>query len=111
MVTEAMKGGRQAHANGLLLDGRKVFREATDAAGRERAFSLVLQAVSGGAADGHALLAYLYQTVWGPRRKMGNAARHYAMAAIYGDATAERRWRWLMALEGFLWHRGDAFSG
>lgn len=110
MATEAMKGGRQAHANGLLLEGRKAFREATDAAGRERAFSLVLQAVNGGAAEGHALLAYLYQTGFGTRRHMANAARHYALAAIYGDANAERRWRWLMALEGFLWHRGDAFS-
>lgn len=110
MATEAMKGGRQAHANGLLLEGRKAFREATDAAGRERAFSLVLQAADGGVAEGHALVAYLYQTGFGTRRHMANAARHYALAAIYGDANAERRWRWLMVLDGFLWHRGDAFS-
>ena len=110
MATEAMKTERQAHAKALLLEGRNAFREATDTAGRERAFSLVLQAVNGGATDGHALLAHLYQTGFGTRRHMANAARHYAMAAIYGDANAERRWRWLMALEGFLWHRGDAFS-
>ncbi len=90
--------------------GRKLFREARDAQGREQAFSLVLQVVNRGAPDGHALLGYLYQSGFGTRRHMANAARHYAMAAIYGDANAERRWRWLMALEGFLWHRGDAFS-
>jgi len=68
-----------------------LFREARDAQGRERAFSLVFQVVNRGAPDGHALLGYLYQSGFGTRRHMANAARHYAMAAIYGDANAERR--------------------
>jgi TPR repeat protein len=94
----------------LLIEAGELLRLSTDVRSQERAFALALKAVTEGAVGGHAVLARMYQLGQGTRRHLPKATKHYAMAAIYGDEKANRTWSWLMALEGFLWHRGDAFN-
>ena len=94
----------------LLIEAGALLRLSSDARSHEKAFSLAQQALSAGAMGGHAMLADMYERGLGTRRHLPKATRHYALAAIHGNAKADRTWGWLMALEGFLWHRGDAFS-
>ena len=94
----------------LLIEAGALLRLSSDARSHEKAFSLVQQAVLAGAMGGHAMLAHMYELGLGTRRHLPKATRHYALAAIHGNAKADRTWGWLMALEGFLWHRGDAFN-
>lgn len=94
----------------LLIEAGALLRLSADAHSCEKAFALATLAVEAGAKGGHALLARMYQQGLGTRRHLPKATKHYAMAAIHGDAKAARTWGWLMALEGFLWHRGDAFN-
>jgi TPR repeat protein len=101
---------KRERGEALLIEARALLRLSADARSQENAFSLALQAVAEGAVGGHAILACMYQLGKGTRRHLPKATKHYAMAAIHGDAKAARTWEWLMALEGFLWHRGDAFN-
>lgn len=94
----------------LLIEAGALLRLSSDARSHEKAFTLAQQAVIEGAVGGHAMLARMYELGHGTRRHLPQATKHYALAAIHGDAKADQTWRWLMALEGFLWHRGDAFS-
>lgn len=94
----------------LLIEAGALLRLSSDARSHEKAFSLAQQAVIAGTMGGHAMLAQMYEYGLGTRRSLPKATKHYAMAAIYGDEKAVRSWSWLMALEGFLWHRGDAFN-
>jgi TPR repeat protein len=94
----------------LLIEAGALLRLSSDARSHEKAFSLAQQALSAGAMGGHAMLADMYEHGLGTRRNLPKATKHYALAAIHGDAKADQTWGWLMALEGFLWHRGDAFS-
>lgn len=76
----------------------------------ERAFRRTLESINSGGALSHSKLALMYEKGIGTRRSFHKATKHYALAAIYGDINAAKSWRWLMALEGFLWHRGDVFN-
>ena len=94
----------------LLIEAGALLRLSSDARSHEKAFVLVQQAILAGEMGGHAILARMYEHGLGTRRHLPKATKHYALAAIHGDAKANQTWGWLMALEGFLWHRGDAFS-
>lgn len=94
----------------LLIEARALLRLSSDARSHEKAFVLVQRAVLAGAMGGHAMLAHMYERGLGTRRHLPKATEYYALAAIHGDVKANQTWGWLMALEGFLWHRGDAFS-
>ena len=94
----------------LLIEAGALLRLSSDARSHEKAFSLAQQAVIAGTISGHAMLAHMYEHGLGTRRSLPKATKHYALAAIHGDIKADQTWGWLMALEGFLWHRGDAFN-
>jgi len=98
------------HGEALLIEAGALLQRSADVQSREKAFALAILAVEAGAKGSHAFLARMYQLGLGTRRQLPKATKLYAMAAIYGDARAARTWGWLMALEGFLWHRGDAFN-
>ncbi|NTV70280.1 MAG: sel1 repeat family protein [Azonexaceae bacterium] len=101
---------QRGQGEALLIEAGALLRLSSDTRSHERAFALALQAVNSGAVDGHAILAHMYEYGLGTRRHLPKATKHYALAAIHGNTKADRTWGWLMALEGFLWHRGDAFS-
>lgn len=105
-----MKTHQNGEADGLLIEAGAMLRHAADPQSRGKAFALALRAVAEGAVGGHALLARMYHVGLGTRANLAKATKHYALAAIHGDAPSDRAWAWLMALEGFLWHRGDAFN-
>ena len=105
-----MKTDQCDRGEALLIEAGALLRLSSDARSHEKAFSLAQRAVLAGAMGGHALLAHMYEYGLGTRRHLPKATKHYALAAIHGDAKADQTWRWLMALEGFLWHRGDAFT-
>lgn len=94
----------------LLSEAGALLRLSSDIRSQEKAFDQAQQAVIAGAMGGHSMLARMYELGIGTRRHLPKATKHYALAAIHGDAKADRTWGWLMALEGFLWHRGDHFS-
>ncbi|NHC06947.1 sel1 repeat family protein [Azonexus fungiphilus] len=94
----------------LLIKAGALLRLSSDMRSHEKAFALVQRAVIAGEVGGHAMLARMYEQGIGTRRRLTKATQHYALAAIHGDAEADRTWGWLMALEGFLWHRGDVFN-
>ena len=105
-----MKTDQCDRGEALLIEAGALLRLSSDARSHEKAFALAQQAVTAGAMGGHAMLARMYEFGLGTRRHLPKATKHYALAAIHGDTKADRTWGWLMALEGFLWHRGDALS-
>lgn len=76
-----------------------------------RAFRLFEEAVAAGSMPARYRLGLMLMHGLGTRRNIPEALKHFGIAAAHGDALAESRWRWLMALEGFLWSRAGAFSG
>jgi len=95
----------------------QLFREACaemaghDPAGYLRAFKLFEAAAAAGSIAAEHRLGLMRMHGLGVRKSIPAAIRHFSIAARYGDGLADRRLVWLMALEGFLWSRGDAFSG
>lgn len=82
-----------------------------DPAGYARAFKLFEAAAGAGSVAAQHRLGLMLMYGLGVRRNIPAAVRHFCSAARCGDAAADRHWGWLMALEGFLWSRGDPFSG
>lgn len=105
-----MKTDQCDRGEALLIEAGALLRISSDMRSHEKAFTLVQQAVIAGEVGGHAMLARMYEQGIGTRRRLTKATQNYALAAIHGDAKADRTWGWLMALEGFLWHRGDVFN-
>ncbi len=79
--------------------------------GYECAFQLFGEAVTAGSMPARYRLGLMLMHGLGTRRNIPGALEHFAIAAAHGDTLAASRWRWLMALEGFLWSRASAFSG
>ena len=44
------------------------------------------------------------------KRSIPLALEYFGISAAMGYLPADSRWRWLMALEGFLWQRGNVYT-